>query len=133
MNTYQEVIIKLYEATGGKDNKSVDLKEIVKKVGLLGNYPNIFSFLCEEGWIAEDIKQDYVRITQWGCAEAKKAQTPVSEEEKAASANAKMLANVAKEFSDLAASYGNAPSDGNLKKVIAKFGELEKAVNQAKS
>ena len=133
MNTYQEVIIKLYEATGGKDSKSVDLKEIVKKAGLLGNYPNIFSFLCEEGWIAEDAKQDYVRITQWGVAEAKKAQTPVSEEEKAASANAKMLATVAKGFSDLSASYANSPSDENLKKVVTKFGELEAIFNQAKS
>ena len=38
-----------------------------------------------------------------------------------------------KNFSDLSASYGNTPSDENLKKVVAKFGELEKAVNQAKS
>ena len=133
MNAYQEIIVKLYEATGGKDSKSVDLKDLVKKAGLLGNYPNIYGFLCEEGWVAEDSKQDYVRITQWGCAEAKKAQTPVSEEDKAASANAKMLANVAKGFSDLTASYANAPSDENLKKVIAKFEELEAAFNQAKS
>jgi hypothetical protein len=133
MNAYQEIIIKLYEATGGKDNKSTDLKEIVKKAGLLGNYPNIYSFLCEEGWVAEDSKQDYVRITQWGVAEAKKAQTPVSEEEKAAGANAKILATVAKDLSDLSASYASSPNDENLKRVVAKFGELETALNQAKS
>ena len=47
--------------------------------------------------------------------------------------NAKKLASVAKEFSNLATSYENAIADENLKRLEAKFEELEKAFGLIKS
>ena len=133
MDAYHEILVKVYEVTGGKDNKSVDFKDLVKKAGLHGNYSNIFQRLCEDGWIVEDSKADFVRITQWGVAEAKAAQKPVSEEEKLAIANAKKLATAAKEFSETAIAYSNNVTAEYLTRVESKYRELEKVFNVTKS
>ena len=49
MDVYQKVLVKLYEVTGGKDTQTVDLKELVKELGFLGSYPDIFSMLSRSG------------------------------------------------------------------------------------
>lgn len=133
MDAYHEVLVKLYEATGGKDNKSVDFIDLVKKAGLFGNYNNIFQRLNEEGWIAEDVKADFVRITQWGVAEAKKSQTPVTDEDRAAAISANACLSAAKNLVEVLEDFTKDRSDANLKKVAAKFDEVEKAVKLIKA
>lgn len=76
MDVYHKVLIKLYEATGGKDSEKVDLKELVKKEGFLPSYPDIFQHLSRQSWIAETPRPDVVRITHWGAKEAQKSQDP---------------------------------------------------------
>jgi len=73
MDVYQKVLLKLYQVTGGKDSYTVDLKDLVKGQGFLGNYNEIFQMLNGQGWIAETPKANYVRITHWGVKEAKKS------------------------------------------------------------
>ncbi|MEZ5425882.1 MAG: hypothetical protein R2747_06445 [Pyrinomonadaceae bacterium] len=80
MNVYHKVLVKLYEETGGKDSHQVDLKELVKGLGFLGNYPDIFKQLSRQGWIAETRRADVVSITHWGVKEAKKAGGGLAEE-----------------------------------------------------
>jgi hypothetical protein len=70
MDVYQKVLLKIYQVTGGKDSQLVDLKDLVKSLGFLGNYNDIFQKLNEEGWIAETPKLNYVKITHWGVKEA---------------------------------------------------------------
>lgn len=70
MDVYQKVLFKIYQVTGGKDSQLVDLKDLVKNLGFLGNYNDIFQKLSEEGWIAETPKLNYVKITHWGVKEA---------------------------------------------------------------
>ncbi len=133
MDVYQEVMIKLFEVTEGKDSKAVDFKDLVKKVGFLGNYSRIFEHLSQEGWIAEDRKADYVRITHWGIAEAKKAKTlSGGGVETIASENASICAATAREFVTVLQTFAKDASKENLKKAENKFAELETAFNLAK-
>lgn len=135
MDIYQQVIVKLYEITGGRESLAVDLKDLVKKLGFYGHYSSIFERLSQEGWVAEDRKADFVKITHWGIAAAKKAQ-PAGDEgkaEKATSANAAICENLAKEFAALIGNFAKDASEENLKKAQIKFTDLETAFNLAKN
>lgn len=77
MDVYHKVLIKLYEVTGGRESETVDLKELVKKEGYLGSYPQIKEHLSGQSWITETARVDAVKITHWGVTEAKKSQSSV--------------------------------------------------------
>jgi hypothetical protein len=73
MDVYHKVLVKLYEVTGGKDSETVNLKELVKGMGFLSSYPEIFQQLSRQSWVAETPRPDVVKMTHWGVKEAKKA------------------------------------------------------------
>ena len=75
MDVYHIVLVKLFEITGGKESETVDLKELVKKEGYLGSYPQIKEHLSGQSWITETARVDAVKITHWGVTEAKKSQS----------------------------------------------------------
>lgn len=134
MDIYQQVIVKLYEVTGGKESLAVDFKDLVRKLGFYGHYSSIFERLSQEGWVAEDRKADFVKITHWGIAAAKKAQpSEDGSNAPATSANAAVCENLAKEFANLIGNYAKDASEENLRKAQNKFSELETAFNSAKT
>jgi hypothetical protein len=133
MDAYQKVMVKLLEVTEGRDSKAVDFKDLVKKLGYHGHYSSIFSFLNEQGWIAEGNKADFVRITHWGVAEAKKALgAGGGATEAVTSANAEKCAATAREFATTLQNFAKDATKDNLKKAENKFTELETAFNLAK-
>lgn len=133
MDIYQQVIVKLYELTGGRESLAVDLKDLVKKLGFYGHYSSIFERLSQEGWVAEDRKADFVKITHWGIAAAKKAQPSEGDSDKpSTSAKAAVCENLAKEFATLIGNFAKDASAENLKKAQNKFVEMETAFNLAK-
>lgn len=82
MDTYHFVLTKLYEASGGKDSKPVNFRDLLKQIGYYSSYADIFERLSREGWIAEDEKRPHhVRITHWGISEAKKSLSSTTEED----------------------------------------------------
>ena len=134
MDIYQQVIVKIYEMTGGRESLAVDLKDLVKKLGFIGHYSSIFERLSQEGWVAEDRKADFVRITHWGIAAAKKAQPSGADSGKPSiSANAATCENLAKEFAALIGNFARDASEENLKKAQSKFSDLETAFSLAKN
>lgn len=133
MDVYQQVLVKLLEETQGRDSKAVDFKDLVKKLGFHGNYPTIFNRLSEEGWIAEDLKADFVRITHWGVAEAKKAKSQADGVETPKSERAAKCIPLAKEFISSLEKFSKDASKDNLKNAVEKFGEMELAFNLAKN
>lgn len=135
MDIYQQVIVKLYETSGGKETLAIDLKDLVKKLGLYGHYARIFDRLSQEGWVAEDRKADFVRITHWGIAEAKKNQVSAegNNQSENHSVNAEHCANLAKEFIVLVENFGRNSSEENWQKAQAKFEDIETAFNLAKN
>lgn len=72
MDAYHKVLAKLYEATNGKETETVDFKELVKSIGFLPSYSDIFQQMSRQGWIAETPRPDVVKITHWGVKEARK-------------------------------------------------------------
>jgi hypothetical protein len=134
MDVYHRVLARLYEVTDGKDSKTVDLKDLVKGLGFLGNYPDIFERLSGAGWIAEDKKANFVRITHWGVLEVKKSPAAAGNQ---SNNNLKTDANMAlaeaKELGLLLEIFAKETSKENLSAVERKIDNLQAIVNQIKS
>lgn len=135
MDVYQRVLARLYEVTDGKDTKAVDFKDLVKSLGFLGNYPDIFERLSGAGWIAEDKKADFVRITHWGVLEAKKS--PAAAAANQSDNNLKSDVNKAqaeaRELGLLLEIFSKDTSKDNLSAVERKIDNLHAVISQIKS
>ncbi len=135
MDVYQRVLVKLYEVTGGKDSQTVDLKELVKGLGFLGNYPDIFKQLSRQGWIAETRRSDVVSITHWGIKEAKKAGVSSggeSESLKIVSRETERLKSDVKQFSIMLDEFSANKSKESFQSLENVFGQLVDAVGKIK-
>lgn len=133
IDVYHKVLQSLYETTGGKDSKAINFKDLVKKLGFTGHYQEIFARLSGEGWIVETAKPDFVCITHWGVAEAKKApssETADSNAETRREAN-KAVAS-ARELSLLLDEFAQSTGKENFAPVEKKFEELQNIINQIK-
>ncbi len=136
MDVYQKVLVKLYEVTGGKDSQTVDLKELVKGLGFLGNYPDIFKQLSRQGWIAETRRSDVVSITHWGIKEAKKAGVSSggeSESLKIISRETERLKSDTKQFSIMLDEFSADKTKENFQSLENVFGQLADAVSKIKA
>jgi len=134
MDVYHRVLVKLYEVTGGKP-ETVDLKELVKKEGFLGSYPQIFEHLSRQSWIIETPRVDSVKISHWGIKEAQTAQTSggggddplaVKKEVNRTISETRELIKI---FEDLA----NDVSKDNIARAEKKLGEINSAIQKLKS
>lgn len=136
MDVYQKVLVKLYEVTGGKDSQTVDLKELVKGLGFLGNYPDIFKQLSRQGWIAESRRPDTVSITHWGIKEAKKAGvSPGGESEslKIVSKETERLKSDTKQFAIMLDEFSADKSLESFQSLEKVFGQLTDAIGKIKA
>ncbi|HEX8735184.1 MAG TPA: hypothetical protein VF721_07685 [Pyrinomonadaceae bacterium] len=132
MDVYHRVLARLYEVTDGKDSKTVDFKDLVKSLGFLGNYPDIFERLSGSGWIAEDKKADFVRITHWGVLEVKKSPAANPSGSSLKNDANKAIAE-AKELGLLLEIFAGEASKDNLAAVERKIDNLKTVINQIKS
>jgi len=133
MDVYHRVLVKLYEVTGGKP-ETVDLRELVKKEGFLGSYPQIFEHLSRQSWITETPRVDSVKITHWGIKEAQKAQTSGGGDDslavkKEVNRTISETRELIKIFEDLA----NDVSKDNIARAEKKLGEINSAIQKLKS
>jgi len=133
MDVYHRVLVKLYEVTGGKP-ETVDLKELVKKEGFLGSYPQIFEHLSRQSWIIETPRVDSVKISHWGIKEAQIAQTSGGGDDslsvkKEVNRTISETRELIKIFEDLA----NDVSKDNIAKAEKKLGEINSAIQKLKS
>lgn len=133
MDVYHRVLTRLYEVTDGKDSKAVDLKDLVKSLGFLGNYPDIFERLSAAGWIAEDKKADFVRITHWGVSEVKKSPAAANQSSNNLKSDADKAIAEVKELGLLLEIFANDASKANLTPVERKIDSLKAVINQIKS
>ena len=134
MDVYQKILLKIYQVTGGKDSQLVDLKDLVKSLGFLGNYNDIFQKLNEQGWIAETPKLNYVKITHWGVKEANKSGS--SQKPDTAPVNKNEVARLlgeAKQFLILLEEFASDPSDANLEQVQRKINDINSTIKQLKT
>jgi leucyl-tRNA synthetase len=132
MDAYHKVLVRLYEATGGRDTQAVDFKELVKAEGFLGNYEDVFQKLSTQGWIAETPKENYVTITHWGVKEAQESVSGTSESSGAPEIKraAHFLINETKEFLTALEEFQTDASKENFGRVEKKFDELKAAIDK---
>lgn len=133
MDAYHQVLARLYELTDGKDTKAVDFKELVKSLGFFGNYPDIFERLNAEGWITEDTKADFVRITHWGVSEAKNFRVPENQTNQNLKSETNKALAEAKELGLLLEIFSKDASKDNLAVVERKIVNLIDVISRIKS
>lgn len=130
MDVYHRVLAKLYEITGGKDTQDVDFADLLKREGFFPSIEDIKKHLSGESWITETSRTNVVRITHWGVAEAKKAQTSTPDGALEARRNANKLKEKARDFMIAAEEYAGAPSEESLKGLEKNFKELEASMTR---
>lgn len=133
MDAYQQVLARLYELTGGKDTKAVDFKELVKSLGFFGNYHDIFERLSGAGWIAEDQKADFVRITHWGVSEVKKSPVAASQTNQNLKSETNKASAEARELGLLLEIFSKDASKDNLAAIEKKVDALKEVISRIKS
>jgi hypothetical protein len=133
MDVYHRVLVKLYEITGGRESEAVDLKELVKKEGYLGSYPQIKEHLSSQSWITETARVDSVKITHWGVKEAKNSQTGGGQEEQAAKKEINRTISDTRELIIFLEELANDISIENISKAEKKLGEINSAIQKLKS
>jgi hypothetical protein len=136
MDTYQKVLVKLYEETGGRETRQVDFASMLKKMGFYTAFTDILTRLNREGWITDAPTTNYVFITHWGAMEAKKA---LKSETKAENSNESVKKEIAraiaanKEFGVILDDFTKNISKDNFTGVQKKFDELATIFNEIKS
>ena len=130
MNVYQQVLVKLYEATGGRASKAVYLKDIVKDLGYLPSYSDIFQQMSHDGWITETSRSDEVNITPWGVRAAKKFESGKGVDSKEASKAAKRLLASVKDLVVMTEEFVDEANEENLSTVNKKVSEVAAKVKE---
>jgi len=133
MDVYHRVLVKLYEITGGKESEAVDLKELVKKEGYLGSYPQIKEHLSGQSWITETSRVDSVKITHWGIKEAKKTGTGGEDGSLALKKDVNRTIADTRELLIFLEELANDVSKENISKLEKKLGDINTAIQKLKS
>jgi hypothetical protein len=136
MDPYHQVLVELYKETNGRETKQIDFIALHKKIGFYANYSDISTRLNREGWISDAATKDFVSITHWGVAEAKKS---IKAETNPEAANAELKKEAqkaygsAKEFSILMETFVENVSAQTLSTAKIKLDEISEMLNQMKS
>ena len=133
MDVYHRVLVKLFEITGGKESETVDLKELVKKEGYLGSYPQIKEHLSGQSWITETSRVDAVKITHWGVTEAKKSGSGGGDSGQAARKEINRTIADTRELAIFLEELANDVSKENISRVEKKLGEINSAIQKLKA
>jgi hypothetical protein len=132
MDAFHKVLVRIYEISGGRDSKDIDLVDLLKAEGFLPSLENIKNHLSTESWISDSPRAPYIRITHWGVAEAKKALADPTAAEEIDRAVTR-LKSVTRDFSIVVDEFIAKPTSKSLKPVEERLSELDALVNKVKS
>jgi hypothetical protein len=134
MDVYHKVLLKLYQVTGGRDSQTVDLKDLVKSLGFLGNYDDIFQMLNGQGWIADTPKLNFVRMTHWGVKEAHNSESsePGTAAPPEKNESAHLIAET-KQFLTALEKFASNSSKENFWQIEKKINEINAAIANLKT
>ena len=133
MDVYHRVLLKLYEVTGGKESEAVDLKELVKKEGFLGSYPQILEHLSRQSWIVETPRVDTVKISHWGVKEAKNSQSDDAANFQALKKEITRTISETRELIIFLEELANDVSKENIVRAEKKLEEINSAIQKLKT
>jgi hypothetical protein len=121
MDVYHKILTKIYEETGGRDSKDVDLSDLLKREGFLPSIDNIAGQLSSEGWVTESSRRHVVRITHWGVAEAKKALSGAPDKGQILQRDSARMLTEAKEFLVMLEEFVGKPTSEKFKVLEEKL------------
>ena len=133
MDVYHKVLLKLYQVTDGKDSLTVDLKDLVKNQGFLGNYNDIFQILSGQGWISETPKLHFVKITHWGVKEIKKTSGNEPDNAQILQKETARITSETKQFLILLDEFSSNASKENFVQIENKISQINSAIGKLKS
>lgn len=133
MDVYHKVLLKLYQVTDGKDSLTVDLKDLVKNQGFLGNYNDIFQILSGQGWISETPKLHFVKITHWGVKEIKKTSGNEPDNAQILQKETARITSETKQFLILLDEFSSNASKENFAQIENKISQINAAIGKLKS
>ncbi len=133
MDVYHRVLVKLFEVTGGKETETVDLKELVKKEGFLGSFPDIIQHLSRQSWITETPRPGTVKITHWGIKEAKNSQPSGDNSAHSVKKEINRLLSETRELIKIFEDLSNDNSLVNIAKAENIIGEINTAIQTLKT
>ncbi len=132
MDVYHKILIKLYEATGGRDSKKIDFGDLLKKEGFFPSYKDIYKQMSQSGWITDAGRPGAVNITHWGTMEAKKSLAGGSDKKKDLTKAANRLKSNVKEFLVMTEEFSSDISAESFNQVENKFDEIKNAIEKLK-
>ncbi|MEZ5306653.1 MAG: hypothetical protein R2684_05830 [Pyrinomonadaceae bacterium] len=132
MNVYQKVLVKLYEVTGGRESKTVYLRDIVKDLGFLPSYKDILKQMSADGWLTEGRREGEVNITPWGIREAKKLGEGFTDNSRDVARGTEKLRSETRELLVFVDEFAGSPESDALKRIEAKLKAVEGAAADLK-
>lgn len=112
---------------------TVDLKDLVKQLGFLGNYNDILQMLSGQGWIVETPKLNYVKITHWGVKEAGNSGNAQPDAAQAVKKEVAKLISETKLVLIMLEEFITDVSKENLAQIEKKVNEINAAIRELKS
>ena len=133
MDVYHKVLLKLYEATGGRDSVDVDFVALLKREGFFPSLDSIKEQLKGESWMTDAPKPNHVRITHWGVMEAKKASSSSGESPNEIAKHSNRLLAESHELSALMEKFVTMPSADSFKRIQKKLAEMSSIAEDIKA
>lgn len=131
MDTFHKILVKVFEADGGKGTVDIDLVEIIKREGYFPSADQIVSHLKAESWVT-DSRDSLVRLTHWGIAEAKKVGSAKPDAARIVERESNRLLAETRSLSVVIEEFIADPTPAKLKSVDAKYGEMGEIVKRVK-
>ena len=132
MDVYHKVLVKIYEITDGKETVNVDLNDLLKAEGFFSSIESISHHLSTESWVTETAKQNVVRITHWGVAEAKRVLSDTPDIAQSITKDANRLIADSREFVIMLEDFAAAASSDKFNTIEKRFSEMTSLVARIK-
>ena len=132
MDVYHKVLLKLYEASGGRDSVDVDFIALLKREGFFPSRDSITEQLKGESWMTDAPKPNHVRITHWGVMEARKAASGSSTDSNEITKQSNRLLAESHELSAMMEKFATSPSADSFKKIQKKLADMNAIADDIK-
>ena len=124
MDVYHKVLLKIYEASGGRDSVDVDFIALLKREGFFPSLDSIKEQLKGESWMTDSPKPNHVRITHWGVMEARKASGGATADSGKLTKDSNRLLAESHELSSMLEKFAAGPSVDSFKKIQKKLADM---------
>ncbi|MEJ7847007.1 MAG: hypothetical protein WKF92_02845 [Pyrinomonadaceae bacterium] len=133
MDVYHKILTKIFELAGGKETGEVDMKELLKREGFFPSIDSISSHLLAESWITETPRRDFVKLTHWGIAEARKALSQTPDLGQEVTKNTNRLIAASREFAVMLEEFAGSTSPDQFKTIEKRFSNMASTLEKIKA